>query len=483
MRLSIRQLFLALLFLGLLILTTRPIADPDFWWHLRAGEWMVANHSIPHSDPFSFTVAGKTWVAHEWLSELFIYLLYRLGSYALLTITFAFIITAAFLLTYLRCPNESRPYVAGFVLLLGAVATGPTWGVRPQMISLLLTALFLYLLDRHRKTPRLRYILALPAISLIWVNLHGSFPLGFAVIAVYIMGEAIDTVVGITIHKIPIEVSAFKNVFLLAGVLALCVLTVLANPNSFRLYPYPFETLNSPSMQQFIQEWASPDFHQFEWQPLAWIFLLIIGTGLLGRKSTSITNILLVVAFGYAALRSMRNIPLFALVAVPVLAEQIGSLVRIKPQIQTRSRWFIWLSAAVFLFGILAAGLRFITVIQSQSKTTQETFPAGAADWILANRPSGNLYNTYGWGGYLIWRLYPEYRVYIDGRADVYGDKFIFEYLQIYRAQSDWEKTFSSQGVRLVVVEPGSGLALELRRAPGWAVAYEDQLSVVFTVK
>jgi hypothetical protein len=344
MRLAIRQLFLVLLFLGLLILTTRPIADPDFWWHLQTGQWMAANHSIPHTDPFSFTVAGKTWVAHEWLSELFIYMLFRLGSYALLIITFASIITAAFFLTYLRCPTESRPYVSGFVLLLGAVSTGPTWGVRPQMISLLLTALFLYLLDRYRKTSRLRYILVLPAVSLVWVNLHGGFPLGFAIIAIYILGEAIDTLVGISTKKVTSEIAAFKHVFFLAGVLALCVLTVLANPNGFRLYLYPFETLNSPSMQQFIQEWVSPDFHQFEWQPLAWLFLLILGLGLLGRKSTSITNILLVVAFGYASLRSMRNIPLFALIAVPVLAEQIGSLVRIKPQIQAQNRWFAWLS-------------------------------------------------------------------------------------------------------------------------------------------
>ncbi len=483
MRLAIRQLFLVLLFLGLLILTTRPIADPDFWWHLQTGEWMAANHSIPHTDPFSFTLAGKTWVAHEWLSELFIYMLFRLGSYALLIITFASIITAAFFLTYLRCPTESRPYVAGFVLLLGAVSTGPTWGVRPQMISLLLTALFLYLLDRYRKTSRLRYILVLPAVSLVWVNLHGGFPLGFAIIAIYILGEAIDTLVGISTKKVTSEVAAFKHVFFLAGVLALCVLTVLANPNGFRLYLYPFETLNSPSMQQFIQEWASPDFHQFEWQPLAWLFLLILGLGLLGRKSTSITNILLVVGFGYAALRSMRNIPLFALVAVPVLAEQIGSLVRIKPQIQAQNRWLAWLSTAILLFGILAAGLRFMTVIQNQEKTTQETFPSGAVDWILTTRPSGNIYNTYGWGGYLIWRLYPDYRVYIDGRADVYGDTFIYQYLQIYRGQSNWEKIFSSQGVRLVVIEPGSGLAFALRHSPGWAVAYEDKLSVIFTVK
>ncbi|TSA47964.1 MAG: hypothetical protein D4R46_00320, partial [Chloroflexi bacterium] len=143
MRLTIRQVFFILLFLGLFLMTLRPIADPDFWWHLRTGQLIVQTHAIPHTDPFSFTNSGKPWVAHEWLSELLMYVLYRLGSYGLLIFVFSLIITGAFLLAYLRSPQESLPYVAGFTLLLGAIATAPTWGARPQMISLFISSLFL----------------------------------------------------------------------------------------------------------------------------------------------------------------------------------------------------------------------------------------------------------------------------------------------------------------------------------------------------
>lgn len=207
---SIRKLFVLLLFFALLILTLRPIADPDFWWHLRTGELIAETHSIPHSDPFSFTVAGKTWIAHEWLSELIIFLLYRLGGYGLLILAFGMIITLAFILTYQRTPPESRPYTAGFSILLAALATAPTWGVRPQMISVLFTALFLFLLDRFRTSKSLAYILLLPLAILFWVNLHAGFAFGMGIIAIYIIGDIFEILRKIWLGVIPIQLSSLK---------------------------------------------------------------------------------------------------------------------------------------------------------------------------------------------------------------------------------------------------------------------------------
>ena len=178
MKITIRQVFFIILILCLFLMTLRPIADPDFWWHLRTGQLIVQTLTIPHTDPFSYTRVGQPWITHEWLSEMLIYALFRLGNYGLLIFTFSIIITAAFLLTYLRSPAETRPYVAGFVLLLAAVSTAPTWGVRPQMISLLLTSLVLLLLDRFRRDGQLRFLIPLPLITLIWVNSHAGYFLG-----------------------------------------------------------------------------------------------------------------------------------------------------------------------------------------------------------------------------------------------------------------------------------------------------------------
>jgi hypothetical protein len=480
MRLNIRHLFFIFLFLGLFIMTLRPITDPDFWWHLRTGQLIVETHVIPHTDLYSFTNNGKPWVAHEWLTELLIYGLYRLGGYGLLILSFSLTITGAFWLAYLRSPQVSRPYITGFSLLLGAIASAPTWGVRPQMISLFLTSLFLYLLDRYRSEGKPVFLFTLPLITLLWVNLHAGYFLGLAIIAIYIIGSLIDLLkvkFQKTYDPYAPSVKSIRNLCLVLGV---CILATLANPNGFHILLYPFQTLTSRAMQLFIQEWFSPDFHLLEWQPLAWFFLAIIGAGMLGKKSISPTKILLTVIFGYAALHSMRHVPLFVIITIPILAEQVGSFLSIRSEAKVPVRWLKWITPFLIVCLVLVVGLRFVQVVQEQSKSETREFPQAAVNWIQQNKPEGNLFNSYNWGGYIIWHLFPQYPVYVDGRADIYGDKFLFAYLDIYHARSGWEKELETQAVRLVLVEPESGLAIALQRSPNWDLVYNDQLCVVY---
>ncbi len=481
MRVNIRGLFVFILFTGLFLMTLRPITDPDFWWHLRTGQLIFQTRAIPHADPFSFTNAGKPWIAHEWLSEIFVYGLYLLGHYALLIFVFSVIITGAFFLVYLRCPEPTRPYVAGFTLLLGAVATAPTWGVRPQMISLLLTSLFLFLLERYFKTNKLAYILPLPPLTLMWVNLHAGYFLGLVVMALFIIGGLLEILKAEFLKSDVIEPPPLKSLLVLCGVLMACGLATLGNPNGLQIITYPFQTLASPSMQQLIQEWFSPDFHLMEWQPLAWMILLLIGAGMLARKPISITNILLTLSLGYMGLRSMRNVPLFALAAIPVLADQLGSIIKIRSAaIPTPKKFLTWASPALSILVVLVVGGRFVQVVQGQTKAEEKNFPAAAVNWIVENKPERNLLNTYGWGGYLIWRLYPSYQVYIDGRADVYGDAFIFDYIKLQEADPGWKNQLDQEDIRTVLLEPGTPLVNILRLSPQWKIAFEDSLSVLF---
>jgi hypothetical protein len=481
MKLTIRQAFFIVLVLGLFLMTLRPIADPDFWWHLRTGQFIVQTHAIPHTDPFSYTRVGVPWITHEWLSEILIFALFRFGSYALLILTFSILITIAFLLTYLRCPAETRPYVAGFVLLLGAVSTAPTWGVRPQMISLLLASLFLYCLDCYWRNANIYFLVPLPLIMLAWVNLHAGYFLGLVLLGVFIAGGSIDLLLSGLLKRRQVEsVSTLKPVLSLCITLGVCVLVTLVNPNGILIIIYPFQTLISSSMQHFIQEWFSPDFHQLMWQPLAWFILALIGIGMVSKKSISPINILLTIGFGYAALISMRNIPFFALASVPVLAEEIGSIIKVRTTAYSPGRLFRWIVPILLILILLITCLRFIQVVQEQPQTEAENFPKTAVDWLQDNAPAGNLFNSYNWGGYLIWRLFPRYRVYIDGRADIYGDTFIFNYLSIYNAESGWAEKLKMQDIQTVLVEPGSPLANALRQSPAWHVSFSDKQSTIF---
>ena len=481
MKLTIRQVFFVVLFLSLFLLTLRPIADPDFWWHLRTGQFIMQTHTIPHSDLFSYTKAGAPWITHEWLSELFIYALFRAGSYGLLIFVFSLIISGAFLFTYLRSADYTRPYMAGFALLLGAISSAPTWGARPQMISLLLASLFLFLLDRYSRGGKLEFLIPLPLIMLLWVNLHAGYFLGLGLIGIFIAGGLIEMLLagfskGTHVEHVP----TLKDIISLCVTLCLCILFSLANPNGMNIIIYPFQTLTSPSMQQFIQEWFSPDFHQLMWQPLAWLILALIVAGMISKKSISPANILLVTVFGYAALISMRNIPFFALAAIPVLSEQVGSLIKIRASDHVSGRLFRLAIPVLLGCILLITSLRFIQVVRQQPETEAENFPKTAVDWLLAHAPTGNLFNSYTWGGYLIWRTYPEYRVYIDGRADVYGDAFIFDYLNIYNADPGWEGKLNKQAVRTILVGSDAPLANILRQSPAWQIAFEDKRSAIF---
>jgi hypothetical protein len=479
MRLTIRQTFFLILFIGIFIMTLRPVADPDFWWHLRTGELIANTGNIPNADPFSFTNLGKAWVTHEWLTELSIFGLFQLGGYALLIVTFSIIITISFLLAYLTCSKASHPYAAGFAVLLGALASAPTWGVRPQMLSLLLTALFLFLLDRYQQTRKLKHLILLPFMIILWVNLHAGYFLGFGIIGIFILSELIH-LARAALRKEKLD---YRAVSALGIVLVLSILAALANPNTYHILLYPFETLTSNSMMQFIQEWFSPDFHQTQWLPLAVLFLTLIALPLLVRRPVSWTHILLVVIFGYAALRSMRHVPLFALVAIPVLAEQLASFMGTRTQKQPPTRLTRILNPLLVGFVILAAGLRTVSVVLEQPASEAETTPKAAVDWILQKHPEGKIYNTYSWGGYLIWRLYPEYLVYIDGRADVYGDEFIYDYMDIYRVRPGWETALDARQVNTVLLQRNEPLANALLQSPGWKLAFEDEKSIIFTRK
>ncbi|MGD0215652.1 MAG: hypothetical protein ABSB87_20710, partial [Terriglobales bacterium] len=144
-----RLRFTAILFFGLLAMTARNAVDPDLWWHLRTGQWIMETGHVPHFDPFSFTRAGEPWVSHEWLSEVVFYELWKHGEAAALIVFSAVVTTVGFMLLYLRClPRGGRPHWAAAATALGALASAPSWGVRPQMFTFTLASLLLWIVER-----------------------------------------------------------------------------------------------------------------------------------------------------------------------------------------------------------------------------------------------------------------------------------------------------------------------------------------------
>jgi hypothetical protein len=489
LHLSARQLLVFVFFLVIFTGAARPITDPDFWWHLKTGQYLIDTKSIPHTDIFSSLFYGKEWVTHEWLAEAFIYLLYRNLGYVGLITCFAVLVTAAFVVTYRRYSKlGAHPYVSGFALLLGAFSTLPTWGVRPQMFTLLLASIFLAILDTCIAGNHKRLFWLIP-LTILWVNLHAGFALGLALILLTIIGIALEERLarGESIRMIWSRIRALTWVWLI------CLLSVVLNPNGVRIYSYPFETIKSQAMMKYINEWWSPDFHQLMFQPLVLLIFTTFGVLALTRKHVSMKDLLLLFATGFAALRSARNVPFFALVATPILANYSWVWIKTQPWAQWLTKpellasggtLKILLNIALMIVAPLALAVtRVAHTGQTQTAVNSNHFPVAAVDFMVTHKLPQPIFNEYGWGGYLIWRTYPDYRVYIDGRADVYGDAFLEEFLMVHDGELHWQEPLERNGIKTVLVQPDTPIASLLRQAPAWDKVFEDSQAAIFTRK
>jgi len=475
---------LLIVFFMLLIFAAaaRPITDPDFWWHLRTGQYILETRSIPHTDIFSTVKFGSEWVTHEWLSEVLMYGIFRIGSYVGLIAFFALIIAVTFWITYRRCEMRApNAYVAGLALLLGTGATIPTWGVRPQMFSMLLAAVFLWVLDKHCEDNNSRLIWLLIPATALWANLHAGFPVGLVLMLLVIIGVALDEYI---LQKRSID-QIWRRTRRLSLVWILSVSAVAINPNGLRLYSYPFETLRSRSMMQYIQEWRPPDFQDPMFFGLIIFIVAIFCTLAISSKRALPSELVILGATAAATLRSARNVPFFALVATPILAGHLWT--RLAPHITPPSllrnapqRTVVISVLLLIVLPTVAGGVRVRKSSRMQSLVEARDFPKRAVQFLNERNVPQPIYNEYHWGGYLIWSLYPRYRVFIDGRADVYGDQLIDDFFRMHDGTKDWRRLLDHFGIQSVILSPDAALASLLRESTDWQKVFEDPETVVF---
>jgi hypothetical protein len=474
--LNTRRVFIAVLFLGILGMAARNVVDPDIWWHLKTGEWIKQHRAVPRVDPFSYTRAGERWIAHEWLSELLIYSLHRVAGAGGLIVAFAAIPCAAFFLLYLRCADH--PLLSGTITLWAALATATLWGVRPQMISLLLASLWLLILERSERNRNLLWW-TLPLVIL-WVNLHAGFAIGLVFLGLFFLGELFE--------KVLAPSSSISNTRLraLSVTLLLDWLVIPLNPNGTTMLWYPLETLRSKAMQGSIDEWASPNFHRSDEWPFLLLLLTTLATMAWSRTRMRPRELLLVSMGAFAGLSSIRMIPFFVLVAVPVISrslksQSLKSWIGGNPSIRQRPAIFAVLNGVILLAMAGFVGLHLTQLIRGQARAEAAHFPTGAVTYLAAHPPTGPIFNHYDWGGYLIFNLYPVTRVYIDGRADLYGDRLLEQRADTYYLVNDWQRSFAQWKIQTVIVPADSPLATGLRGAPGWVQSYQDSKSVIFS--
>lgn len=484
-KLTTARLFVLLLFISIFVMAVRAPVDTDMWWHLAAGRQMWHSHSILSEDPFSHTVLGKRWTNHSWLSQLIFYALYKLGGLQAIALATALAITLAWWVAYRQ--TEGNPYVRGFSLLLAALASSVMWTPRPLIFTFLLFAVLNFLLERGRRNSR--WLWLLPPLFMLWGNLHAGYIGGFVLLGCRLLGLLLEM----------LGARRFDGkVVRLAGICALCIGAILINPHGYKVLLYPFATVKVGPLRKYIQEWTSPDFHQLFVQPFIWLLLATFGAvGFSGQRMRGDEFIPLAV-FCYLSLIACRNIPLFALVAGPILAHYaryaLSSLSKWAFSSSLSQRFVLFESPrpgspfinSLLLALLLLAALLKVTVALAPSslvKAEKALLPVGAVKFLREEHVPGNMFNDYNWGGYLIWQLYPEYKVFVDGRTTLYGEEVLGDYLRVMLVKTGWEDVLDKYNVSFILVKQDSTLARWLEREPTWHKAYEDRMAVVFRRK
>ncbi|MCW5879143.1 MAG: hypothetical protein KIS80_09800 [Anaerolineales bacterium] len=481
---SFRNFVITLLFLCVFYMGLNTPLDPDTWWHLRAGEAVLQTGTIPKTDSYSFTRAGEPWLypSMAWLSQVQLYAVYSLLGLGGLNLWAAVLVTLAFAFIYKAMSGP--PLLRAFVLVLAVTASGLYWAARPYMVSFVLSAAFLWILEDYR-WKRANRLLWLPLLMAVWVNSHPGFAMGFLIVATYLFPQLLAWLVGLWRRQPDAETPRqLKQLGLL--VLGL-LLGACLNPSGPAMLAYPFQTVSIGVLQDHIIEWQSPNFHALNTLPFALLLFLTLGVVGASGLGLALTDFLLLAGFGYMSLLAARNIPAFALAAPLVLARHAeAGLARLARQFAWQpgppitARWTRGLHLAVVLLGVLVIGLKAAEHFDEQTRAERlaSNLPIGAVEYLHQQRPEGRLFNSYNWGGYLIWAL-PEYPVFTDGRTDLYGDELLTDWLDVVRADPGWQFLLESYAIDLILLEKHWPI-VPLLPFYDWQVLYEDEISILY---
>ena len=477
----------------------------DFWWHLKAGEIIVNTRSIPKTDLFSFTAAGHPFILQSWLVEAIYYETYRAGGLALLVALNAMVLVAALLPAYHLCRQATHSLKLSVVAaLLPAVLLLYFGSVRSQVFSFALFSAFYWVLSNYRSRQR-DLLWTLPVMMMVWVNLHGAFVLGIGLVVLFLgceflrrvaYGDRSDTLSGGELGRLGL-------------VLVLTLIATLVNPETYRIYAYIRAVATNPASQALVLEWQPPRINELIgivlfYGPFFITLLVLLGAG----RKPDFVDLTLVLTFSILGLSAVRNGVWFALIAAPVVARYFPTIdfsvvTMALRRLSIGKALFNWLGArretvAPIRYRLnrqIAVLMLTIVVLVSPwvyphlgnpafGNTLWETStPVGAMDYIGQHALQGNIYHPQIYGDYLIWRLWPEQRSFIDGRVHLFDDSVVRDYRMAFN-DSHWDERLARYDIKYLLLskdEDENRMMIETARASdAWLLLYEDSVSILF---
>ena len=449
----------ALTLFAIAALTPAVLADGDTWSHLATGEWILAHGAVPRVDPFSHSMPGAPWTAHEWLSEIVLALAFRAAGWSGVALVTAFAAAGAALILGLRLARDLSGAALGVVLALSVGLWAPTLLARPHVLVLPLAALWvagLIAARDHNRTPPL----ALACLMTLWANLHGGFVFGLALIAPFGAEAVLAAPSGA-------RIAALRG-WALFGCAA--VAAALANPYGFEALCFPFRLMGVERLDQ-IREWSAQDFSRLG--PMEVALVALVGFALSRPMRAPPIRVMLVAALIGMALAHARHAQLLGLVAPMLLARPITQA--IGAQAPRDLRAIARPALAAFLAGALAlAGLRAAFPIV---RANGPGAPIAALASVPEDLRAKPVLNDYQFGGYLIFAHVPPF---IDGRADMYGGEMLGLYARLAAGDAATiEATLARRGVAWTIFAPNERIVAVLDRERGWRRLYADGVAVV----
>jgi hypothetical protein len=462
----------------------RRVGDPDYFWHVLTGQWIVQHGALPRAELYTYTVPGAPYTDQEYGTQLLFYALRSVGGLALVSVFFALLAWAGFWLLWARIRERSHaPLISAASLLLGAGAGFPLWGPRPQMFDFLFVSLELLWLERFF-AGKSRAIFWLPVVVVLWANLHGGF-----VFALFIIGLALAAgfVRWIWLHRPQEQSRQLRQLTMIAVASAIAS---LLTPWGWSLHAYVAKTWFSSQLSDFVREWQSPDFHSANMLPFgAMLVLVLVGAA---WRRPPLRDLFLVVGTAVLALRAWLFIPIFVAVATPVLAWMWSDVaIAVSQRMHRRPAPISPRSARLGGLGLICLAALFGGIIGAHTLTgqtvaTRQNYPVGAAAWLDAHPGVGTrMFNEYAFGGYLAYRFYPEMnrRVFIYGETELMGDPLLADYVDVNQVHSNWSAVLEKFGVDYIVFPPNTPLAAVLDASGRWRRVYEDPVAVIFVAQ
>jgi hypothetical protein len=445
------------------------------WWHLKTGEIIWNTHSIPRVDPFSFTAYGHPWIAQEWLSEWTMYGAWKLGGYTGLMLWFAGIAVLLVIAAYLLCTLYSGNCKIAF---LGAAAFWffSTIGlsVRPHMLGYVLFMAELLALQLGR-TKNPRWLLAIPPVIALWINLHSSYFLGLVVLAAVLFFAFIEFEIGLLVSR-PWPRQKRRMLSIAFG---LSLLAAFANPIGWKLVRYPVDNMLHQGVNfNNIQEWQQIDFSDPRGIALFALGALVLLLPLLRAVKLHAIELVLVSLAFWLAVHHARMLFIFGILVAPVLCRLLATAWDGYDPRRDNS----WAAAVMLTLVLGVSVLSFPNHIMIE-REIEKSNPVKAVEFLKRSGLRGNLLNEFIYGGYLIWAA-PERKVAVDGRGDLYEAAGVLtDYLKWTALQADPHEYLEKQHIRICLVTKDAPAVRVLPLLDGWTKVYSDERAAILARK